>query len=148
MELLRSAIVPVDHGFLSNIAVHASPMNTLVTVRYSREDNRYCGLDEFWTALQSRTSSRPLDVTTCGSILQGTDLTRVLVAPDDKKMEVFWMCQRKVIAFILFLYVPRLDTHGFRWAPSYLRSSGSSSLRPWADYSGSRSDLDVQASPS
>ena len=73
---------------------------------------------DFWHGLRYRSTSKSLDVAICGSILMGTDLGRVLSAPDDEKMQTFWLCQKQIPASILWCNGPRLRIDGFRWASS------------------------------
>lgn len=76
--------------------------------------------DDFWRALQYRSTSRLSDAAICGSILLESDLGQVLSAPDDRKVQTFWSCQRYVAAGVLWAEGPRLTQDGFRWAPDVL----------------------------
>ena len=85
---------------------------------------------DFWHGLRYRSTSRPLDVAICGSILMGTELARLLSAPDEEKMQIFWLCQMEVPASILWCNGPRLKIDGFRWAPSNLMNPATVAVPP------------------
>ncbi|KIW89450.1 uncharacterized protein Z519_09606 [Cladophialophora bantiana CBS 173.52] len=88
----------------------------------------------FLTTLQFRSTSRPMDVTVCASILLGSGLSAVLEAQDDVKMQTFWANQEKLPASVLWMLGPRLKVDGFRWAPSDLLHPGTRLLTPSEDY--------------
>ncbi|OQV00995.1 hypothetical protein CLAIMM_06419 [Cladophialophora immunda] len=88
----------------------------------------------FLAALQFRSTSRPMDVTVCASILLGSGLGAVLDAPDDVKMQTFWKNRGNLPASVLWMLGPRLKADGFRWAPSNLLHPATRLLTPSADY--------------
>lgn len=95
-------------------------LNHVVEIHRSITNNEKFPVVGLWNGLRYRSTSRPLDVAICGSILLGSELGPVLSAPDDKKMQTFWGNQKKIPASVLWANGPRLRVDGFRWAPSNL----------------------------
>jgi len=116
MKIARADIT--DHSrFIVEQATMA--LNDVVKLR-SRSTASELLSDHFWSELQNRSTSRPLDVAISGSILLDSDVSRVLKAPDDEKMKTFWSCQKRVPASVLWVDGPRLKEDGLRWATSNL----------------------------
>lgn len=110
---------PTDQSFLL-ISAAWGRVNSLAGMNELYGGSRTCSLEELWSGLRHRTSSRLSDAAICCSILMGSNLSRVLAAPDDEKIQTFWACQETVPPTILFIYGPHLKIDGFRWAPSDL----------------------------
>lgn len=107
-----------------------SGMSRVVDMHTKETDTEELAIVDFWHGLRYRSTSRPLDVAICGSILMGTDLARLLSTPDEKKMQIFWLCQKEVPASILWCNGPRLRVDGLRWAPSNLMNPATVAVPP------------------
>lgn len=127
MKTLAAGVNPHDLGYLLTTDLNNSYMNSMTKIRPHGE-SEFCTLESLWSGLRFRTSSRLLDATICASILLGTDLAKVLDAPNGRKVQTFWACQARIPYNILFVDGMRLSTDGFHWAPSNLLDSEALSL--------------------
>lgn len=117
-------------GMRANIGI-----NPFVGIRNPEANSKEPALVDFWKGLRYRSTSRPLDVVICGSILTGADLAQVLASPYQEKMQTFWLCQMTVPASILWCNGPRLKVDGFRWAPSDLMNPVTIAVPPYGSLS-------------
>lgn len=67
-----------------------------------------------------RSTSRAEDESICYACILDMDLQRLLDAPGDQRMQLFWSLQRQIPLALLFEPGQRLQNDGFRWAHSSL----------------------------
>ena len=120
MSILKCTDEPETAQSFRLATLSLNNVNSVARIRDSNNEGKYCSMKVVWEGLRHRTSSRVLDATICCSVLLGTDLSKVLDAPNESKMQTFWSCQSRVPTSVLFAFGPRLQAAGFHWAPSDL----------------------------
>jgi hypothetical protein len=72
----------------------------------------------FWNSLQGRSTSNAGDEAVCLAIMLGLDNKKILDTPDDERMLELFSMQDIIPSQILFMPGPRIQKHGYRWAPT------------------------------
>jgi hypothetical protein len=106
---------------ISVVTLHSTIVQNFQDIRslaWSGEQN----LIAWAHALQIRSTSVQEDEALCLGALMNLDLTTMVKAQPDKRMEIFWTGLKSVPAAIIFYRGNKFDVPGWRWAPrSFLR---------------------------
>jgi ankyrin repeat protein len=107
----------VPHGGCLDLV---SAFNEFAPAKFGKFD-RHHDLEYLGLSLQYRTTSKKEDEVICLASLLGLDVGKLLQSPAEQRLRVFYSLlgnKEKIPSSILFVDGPRLQSDGYRWAPS------------------------------
>lgn len=90
-------------------------------------------LDNLLRLLKFRATTKPSDEAVCLGNIFDMDITSILSASKEERMEKFWSSMPIIPASVIFVAGPKLTTKGFRWAPSTFLGNEQRQGLYWAD---------------
>jgi len=132
MVQMQQMISQSSHDHVTNRAdMSSETMKSLLHNLIDRawEFNHISHRRKVITLLCNRSTSRPADEASCLATLMGVDVTKILDAPEEFRMQKFYISLDTVPAGLMFLPGPKLAIPGFRWAPRSLMGEGGPSMR-------------------